>query len=162
MATKPKIKIVDDSFIRDKIDILYENTNQILLVKWSISMAKHILDLVGFDYRTSDVIIEGFKVIEMWQSGKARMHDVRQSGFKVHKLARETKSTVHQTALRVVGQAIASGHMREHSMVASDYAIKVINLQFSNDLDLITKERKWQLEELITIIDTNEQNSPVN
>ncbi len=87
---------------------------------------------------------------------------VRQSGFKVHKLARETKSTVHQTALRVVGQAIASGHMREHSMVASDYAIKVINLQFSNDLDLITKERKWQLEELITIIDTNEQNSPVN
>ncbi len=162
MSTKPKIKIVDDSIIRNKIDTLYENTSQIILVKWSISMAKHILDLVGFDYKTSDIIIEGFKVNEMWQSGKARMHDVRQAGFKVHKLAKETKSTVNQTALRVVGQAIASGHMREHSMVASDYAIKVINLQFANNLDLITKERKWQLEELMMIIDTDEQDSSAN
>lgn len=162
MATKPKIKIVDDSFIRDKIDTLYEKTNRVLLAKWSISMAKHIFDLVGFDYKTSEVIIEGFKVNEMWQIGKARMYDVRQSGFKVHKLARETKSTLHQTALRVAGQAIASGHMPEHSMVASDYAIKVINLQFANDLDLITRERKWQLEELMIIIDTNEQNSLTN
>lgn len=41
-------------------------------------MTKHILELVGLDYKQIDVILEGFKVNEMWQSGIDRMHDVRQ------------------------------------------------------------------------------------
>ena len=40
------------------------------------------------------------------------------------------------------------GHMIEHAMVASDYAIKTIGLITNNDIDAITKERKWQLNEL--------------
>ena len=156
MSTKPKIKIVDDSILREEIDNLYETTNQVLLAKWSLSIAKHILVLVGMDYESIDVILEGFEANEMWQSGNARMHDVRQSGFKIHKLARETENEVHKTALRVVGQAVGSGHMREHSMVASDYATKVIGLLSANDLGSITKERMWQLEELKKIIICNE------
>lgn len=159
MSTKPKIKIVDDSILREEIDNLYETTNQVLLAKWSLSIAKHILVLVGMNYESVDVILEGFEVNEMWQSGNARMHDVRQSGFKIHKLARETENEVQQTALRVVGQAVGSGHMREHSMVASDYAIKVIGLLSANDIGSITKERMWQLEELKTIIKSNELTS---
>ncbi len=159
MSTKPKIKIVDDSILREEIDNLYETTNQVLLAKWSLSIAKHILVLVGMNYESEDVILEGFEVNEMWQSGNARMHDVRQSGFKIHKLARETENEVQQTALRVVGQAVGSGHMREHSMVASDYAIKVIGLLSANDIGSITKERIWQLEELKTIIKSNELTS---
>ena len=46
------------------------------------------------------------------------------------------------------GQAVASGHMREHAMVASDYAIKTIGLISSNDIQDITTEREWQLNEL--------------
>ncbi|MEX1308059.1 MAG: putative immunity protein, partial [Eubacteriales bacterium] len=122
MPTKPKIKIADHSRIREEIDHLYETTNQVLLAKWSLSIAKHILLIADIDYQSIDVILEGFKVNEMWQSGNARIHDVRQSGFKVHKLARETENEIHKTALRVVGQAVGSGHMREHAMVASDYA----------------------------------------
>nr|WP_308743365.1 hypothetical protein [uncultured Anaerocolumna sp.] len=38
--------------------------------------------------------------------------------------------------------------MREHAMVASDYAIKTIDLISSNDIEAITKEREWQLNEL--------------
>jgi hypothetical protein len=146
---------LDDSIIREEIDNLYEITNQVILAKWSLSIAKHILVLIGIDYNSVDVILEGFEVNEMWQSGNARMYDVRQSSFKVHKLARETNNKVYQTALRVVGQAVASGHMREHSMVASDYAVKVIGLLSSNNLNSITQERKWQLEELKKIIKSN-------
>lgn len=155
MATKPKIKIVDDSTLREEIDELYEIANQIILAKWSLSIAKHILLLVGIDYKSVNVIVEGFQVNEMWQSGEARMHDVRQSGFKIHKLARESDNEIHKTALRVVGQAVGSVHMREHSMVASDYAIKVIGLLTSNDNNAISKERKWQLKELKNIISGN-------
>ena len=48
------------------------------------------------------------------------MHDVRQAGFKVHKLTRKSKDTILEIALRVVGQAIGIGHMKEHATVASD------------------------------------------
>jgi len=156
LSTKPKIKIVDDPIIREMIDNLYEATSQVHLAKWSLSIAKHSLDLVGIQYESVDIILEGFEVNEMWQSGKARMHDIRKSGFRIHKLARETNNILHQTALRVVGQAVGSGHMREHSMIASDYAIKIIGLLTSNDLVSITKERKWQLEELKRINKSNE------
>jgi len=73
------------------------------------------------------------------------MHDVRQAGFKVHKLARESTDIITQNALRVVGQAIGTGHMREHAMVASDYAVKVINLKFAEDMEAVKKEREWQI-----------------
>ena len=148
MSTKVKIKIEDNSELRTKIDELYEKTNQVDLAKWSLLMAKHILDIVDIDYHSVEEIVNGFKVNELWQIGEARMHDVRQAGFKIHKLARDSDSDIKKTALRVVGQAVGSGHMREHAMVASDYTIKTINLISPNDFDAITKEREWQLNEL--------------
>ena len=89
--------------------------------------------------------MDGFTTNEKWQIGEARMHDVRQAGFKVHKLARESKDTVLQAALRVAGQAIGTGHMREHAMVASDYAIKVVNLKYPNDMEAVKELREWQI-----------------
>lgn len=46
---------------------------------------------------------------------------------------------------RVIGQAVASGHMKEHGMVASDYAIKLINLMYPCDMSKVIEERQWQL-----------------
>lgn len=148
MPTQVKIKIKDNSELRMKIDELYEKTNQVDLAKWSLLMAKRILDIVGIDYHSVDEVVNGFKVNELWQIGEARMHDVRQAGFKIHKVARESNSEIKKTALRVVGHAVGSEHMREHAIVASDYAIKTINLISPNDFDAITKEREWQLNEL--------------
>lgn len=148
MPTQAKIKIKDNSELRAKIDELYEQTSQVDLAKWSLLMAKHILDIVGIDYNSVDEIAEGFNVNKLWQEGKARMYDVRQAGFKIHKLARECDCEIRKTALRVAGQAVGSGHMREHAMVASDYAIKTIGLISSNDFTAITQEREWQLNEL--------------
>ena len=148
MTTKVKIKIKDNSELREQIDELYEEISQVDLAKWSLLMAKHILDIVDIDYNSIEEIVDGFMVNELWQTGNARMHDVRQSGLKIHKIARECESEIKKTALRVTGQAVASGHMREHAMVASDYAIKTIGLISSNDIDAITFEREWQLNEL--------------
>ena len=76
------------------------------------------------------------------------MYDVRQIGFKIHKIAREQKNELDKNIIRVIGQAVASGHMREHSMVTSDYAIKVINLLYNDDIEKIKEERIWQLGKL--------------
>ena len=73
------------------------------------------------------------------------MHDVRQVGFAVHKLARQASDELTTAVLRVVGQVIGTGHMPDHAMVASDYAIKVINLLYPSDRAAITHERQWQV-----------------
>ena len=76
------------------------------------------------------------------------MFDVRQAGFKVHQLAKSCNDPISQAALRVIGQAVGSGHMREHAMVASDYAIKTINLKFPSDMSAVRAEREWQITAL--------------
>ncbi len=149
MTTQVKIKIKDNVKLRSEIDELYENIDEISLAKWSLKIAKRILCVSDIDYKNINVIVEGFKVNKLWQKGKARMHDVRQASFKIHKLAHDSNSEIQKSAFRSVGQAVASGHMKEHAMVASDYAIKTIGLVTNNDMDTITKERKWQLNELI-------------
>lgn len=81
MPTKVKVKIEDNGKLRIKIDELYEKTNQVNLAKWSLLMAKHVLDIVGIDYYSIEEIVNGFKVNELWQICEARKHDVRQAGF---------------------------------------------------------------------------------
>ena len=148
MATRPKIKIVDNSELRAEIDNLYEQNNQIDLAKWAINCAKHILTLSDneeFDKKTID---NGFRINELWQTGNATVHEVRQAGFKIHEVARQCKSEIAKNAIRACGQAVGVGHMREHAMVCSDYAIKTIQLAFPDQIDKISQERKWQLIEL--------------
>ena len=148
MPTKPKIKIEDDSELRAEIDQLYEITDQVELAKWSIKCAKHILPLSKVESIEMTDIENGIRVNELWQIGKAGVSEVRQAGFKIHAIARSCETEVAKNAIRTVGQAVGVGHMKEHAMVCSDYAIKTIQLAFSNAKERITEERKWQLKTL--------------
>lgn len=148
MATRTKIKIVDNSDLRAEIDNLYEQNNQIDLAKWAIRCAKHILTLSDDEEFDKKIIENGFRINELWQTDNATVHEVRQAGFKIHEVARHCKSEITKNAIRACGQAISVGHMREHAMVCSDYAIKTIQLAFPDQIDKILQERKWQLHEL--------------
>jgi len=148
MATRTKIKIVDNSVLRAEIDNLYEQTNQIDLAKWAIKCAKHVLTLSEDEEFDETAIENGFRINELWQTGNATVHEVRQVGFKIHKIARQCKSEITKNAIRTCGQAVGVGHMRKHAMVCSDYAIKTIQLAFPDQTDKISQERKWQLKEL--------------
>ena len=146
--TVRKIKIIDDDKIRNEIDQLYEKQQQKILAKWSLEIAHHIIEITNFDISKYPEIKEGFDINELWQKGKVRMYDVRQIGFKIHKIARLQQNELDKNIVRIIGQAVASGHMREHSMVTSDYAIKVINILYNNDTEKTKEERIWQLEKL--------------
>lgn len=49
-------------------------------------------------------------------------------------------------ARRVFAQVIVTGHLRGHAIVSADYAIKVINLKYPNDMDVIITEREQQIQ----------------
>ena len=166
MATRTKIKIVDNSDLRAEIDNLYEQTNQIDLAKWAIKCAKHILRLSNEEFDKT-VIENGFRINELWQTGNATVHEVRLAGFRIHEVARQCKSEITKNTIRASGQAVGVGHMREHAMVCSDYAIKTIQLAFPEQIDKILQERKWQLNELnntnnMTMLRENKSNHEWN
>lgn len=148
MATKTKIKIIDNTSLRAEIDELYEQTNHINLAKWAIKCAKHILLLTELKKIDISLIDYGFKINELWQTGNASVREVRQAGFKIHEVARLSKIELEKNAFRTVGQAISVGHMKEHAMVCSDYAIKTIQLAFPDQMNKISQERQWQFDEL--------------
>ena len=134
--------------MRAEIDELYEQANQVDLSKWAINCAKRVLPLAEFEKTDLLFVEKGFRIVELWQIGKASVHEVRQAGFKIHELARHCTSEIGICALRTVGQAVGIGHMREHAMVCSDYAIKTLQLAFPDQIDKISQERQWQLSEL--------------
>jgi hypothetical protein len=146
MTTKAKIKINDVIELRQELDSLYEQAAQVTLARWALSLAKHIMELADYRGIDNEAIVNGFSVNQAWQSGQARVHDVRQAGFRIHRLARECDDELPRTVLRVVGQAVGTGHLREHAIVASDYAVKVINLLHPGDLEAVARERQWQIE----------------
>lgn len=148
MPTKVKIEINDIPEFRVALDSIYEAKTQIQLAQWALKLAEHILSLVGYPYGNDPVIQNGFYINRQWQTGAARMFDVRQAGFKVHQLAKACNDPIIQAALRVAGQAIGTGHMQEHAMVASDYAIRVINLKYPGDIGAVKAEREWQIKTL--------------
>lgn len=153
MPTKAKIKILDDAELRTMLDSEYEIASQIKMCKYALTLAKHILEFVHFEDMDNMFIQDGFKTNDEWQRGNARMHDVRQAGFRIHQMAKTSDNLLIQTSLRVVGQAVATGHMKEHAMVASDYAIKVINIKYPNNLMAVQQERKWQIDTINSIKD---------
>lgn len=148
MATKTKIKIIDNSTLRAEIDALYEQANQICLSNWAIKCVRHILQFSENSKVNSKVIDNGFTIIELWKTGKARVYEVRQAAFKIHEVARNCESEIEKNAMRTVGHAVAVGHLKQHAMVCSDYAIKTIQLISPENFDKITEERQWQLNEL--------------
>ena len=70
------------------------------------------------------------------------------SVFKIHEEARKCKTEIARSVLRTVGQAVGVGHMREHAMVCSGYAVKTVQLHSDNDIEKIREERIWQIKEL--------------
>ncbi len=89
--TKPKIKINDDSKLREVLNQEYETASQIQLCEYALMLAAHIRELVESSNLDNEIIEEGLFINEQWQKGNARVHDLRQASFKIHKLERQAK-----------------------------------------------------------------------
>ncbi|ANU28528.1 putative immunity protein [Planococcus versutus] len=148
MESKLKLNIVDRAEVRREIDELTNQTSQVDLSKWAISIAQHAYLALTNDFPYKAKLESEINVNKQWQQGRATVHQVRQAGFSVHKIARECEDETTKAVIRAIGQAISTGHMKAHALIASDYAIKAVGLYSNDNLHLITEERTWQLAEL--------------
>lgn len=148
MESRAKLRIDDHDGRRAELETLAAQATQVTLDRWALELAKHALALAGFAWSGCAVVGEGFAISEAWQRGEARVCDVRRASLAVHRLAKACSDRVVQAALRTAGHAIATGHLRGHAMVASDYAVRTVNLLHPDDLRAAAAERDWQLRTL--------------
>lgn len=152
MPTIVKIKILDDIHLRTDLDNLYELASQIEMCQYSLYLCSHTLSLILLDHATSNIVLECIKIFKLFLQGKTSMQEVRQASFKIHAHAKAQDDMIKQTGLRVIGHAIATAHMKEHAMVASDYAIKVDNTLNNSNHHSATTLRRWQIETLTHVL----------
>ncbi|WP_148229434.1 putative immunity protein [Carnobacterium sp. 17-4] len=144
--SESKIKIIDNVELRNKIEDNLENLPQKSVAKWALKVATPILEYLD-SHLKNDVRVElGVEALEKRINGSINAYELRKIGFIVNELAKESKTEISKYAARSFAQAIATGHMRGHAMVSSDYAIKVVNHLTSNSPEASTKERRRQLE----------------
>jgi len=130
--------------LRKELISIYAKKSHIQLVEFGIMLTHHIIEVTHF---TPDALIHtAFEVSKKWLNSEVSINDVRQIGFKIHELARRSKDATIQTIYRVIGHALSSAHMKEHAIVASDYAIKVINLLYLDDIEAVKNEREVQIK----------------
>lgn len=146
--SKPKIKIIDNTELRNKIEEALEKIPQKLVAQWTLKVATPYLDYLDDHLKNDSRIHLGIETLQKRIDGSIRASDLRKVGFVVNELAKESKSDISKYSARSFAQAIATGH----ALVSSDYAIKETNVLTDNSTDSSTKERERQLNLIHEVI----------
>ena len=83
---------------------------------------------------------------------------IRKASLDAHAAAREGgEDNAARSAARAAGQAVATAHVRTHSMGSAIYALQAIYRATdpSNADSAIAKEQKWQYQHLLELIENN-------
>ena len=143
-----KLKILDDGEKRLELELVLEQLPQGQLARWAMKMASSFIALIDAEDESEKrkILTQVREVFQARLDGRASAYELRQAGFLANKLSQQAQSQIGKYAARVFAQAVATGHMRGHAIVAADYAIKVRNLQSPDDLQRAVKEREGQIE----------------
>ncbi|EGJ37457.1 putative immunity protein [Streptococcus sanguinis] len=143
-----KLKILDDSQKRLELEQILVQLPQKQLAQWALEHATRFMTLIdiGDDLKKQQILTQVQEVFEARLAGNVSAYELRKAGFLAQQLSQQAKSPVSKYAARVFAQAVATAHMRGHAIVSADYAVKVINLQSTDDMQAVIRERKQQIE----------------
>ncbi|ATW28306.1 hypothetical protein DCMF_02155 [Candidatus Formimonas warabiya] len=145
MQSVKVIKKIDDiPELKEILITISESKTHKQMSQYSLLLAKHILEIS--EVECCSAIAECFDINKKWQNGEAKFQDARQVAFMVNRLAREEKDPVKVKVLRAMGQVAATPHVKWHALVASEYAITLINVMYPKNLEEVKKEREIQIE----------------
>ena len=138
------IKKLDDiPELKETLISIYETKSHKDVSRYSLLLAEHVLALTGMP--RNETIESCFTVTRAWQGGTAKFQEARQVAFALHHLAREETNPVYVLVYRTLGQIAATPHVKRHALVASDYAVKLINRMFPGDLEKVREMREKQI-----------------
>ena len=142
-AVKLIRKIDDIPELKNELIAASEEKTHKEMSKYVLLLAEHILEISKID--RTEPIDECFIINQKWQDGEAKFQDARQVAFMINRLAREEDDPLKEKVLRAMGQVAATPHVKWHALVASEYAVTIINLLYPKDLDKVREEREFQI-----------------
>lgn len=141
------IKKIDDlpelkARLIDEFDLKSHDHQRIS--NFSLLLADHIFSLTGIV--PDDPMKAALDINLKWQSGEVKFQAARDVAFELHNLAREEKDPIKVKVYRILAQVAATPHVKRHALIASDYAITLINLMHPKDMEAVKQEREIQIE----------------
>ncbi|PAB00758.1 putative immunity protein [Enterococcus canintestini] len=141
-----KIKIIDNLAKRNELEHIVNKLPQRNLAIWARKNAEKFISYIdiGDAKQKNEIISKTTAILYKRIDAQINAFELRNAGFLANTLAKESVNEISKFSARVYAQAIATGHMRGHAIVSSDYAIKVINL-LRNNVDEAINERNKQI-----------------
>ena len=144
------IKKIDDiPELKDELIAVFESKSKKDISRYGLLLVQHVLNLTNV--QPCDAINESIDISRKWQEGKATYQETRQAAAMIPDLARVEKDPVKAKVLKVVGQVTLIPHVKRHALIASEYAITLINLMYPKNLEEVRKERKIQIDLMMIV-----------
>lgn len=127
------------------------------LAIWAIDCLNRILPLFAIKYPLEKTLDTAVVTLRKWINDEIKMWDARKYTYTVLSLAKEIEKydKPYSQIVRAASHCLATCHVHTHSEVTAMYvvsAIKLINKNNSNVVELIEEERKWQIIRLKELI----------
>ncbi len=96
------------------------------MMKWALRNVREVLDVLKINvtrdeqYRT--MVVEANRFL----TGFHKVSHMRHQALRMHEMARHEKDEVRLNLLRAYGHVIATAHVKEHALHATEYANKAL------------------------------------
>ena len=142
---------------------LVNETDKKTLAVWAIDCAGRVLPFFEKKYPDDPRPRNAFIALRVWIStGVFHMAEIRSASLAAHAAARKVgENNAARSAARAAGQAVATAHVRTHSLGAAIYAQQAVfrTADPCDAEDAVAKEREWQYRHLLFL---KEQSGPEN
>ena len=131
---------------------LIDKTDHKTLAIWSRDCAARVLHYFEDKYPSDKRPRQALETLQRWiDTGEFHMSVIRGASLGSHAAARDVgEDSPARSAARAAGQAVATAHVKTHSIGGATYALQAIDRDL-HDPEAVEKERAWQynhLEEL--------------
>ncbi len=134
---------------------LVGTTDKKILAVWAIDCAGRVLPYFEEQYPDDLRPRHALDALQKWiDTGIFRMKDIRKASLDAHAAAREVgEDNSARSAARAAGQAVATAHVKTHSIAASRYAQQAVyRAAGADDADVaVERERDWQYRHLVEL-----------
>jgi hypothetical protein len=139
----------------ERIVELVNKTDKKILAIWVIDCTKRVLPYFEKKYPKDHRPRNAIETLQTWiNTGIFKMAVIRKASLDAHAAAREVnEDNAARSAARAAGQAVATAHVKTHSIGTVIYVLQAIH-RASNPSDAFTavaKEREWQYQHLLRL-----------
>ena len=140
-------KVRDPRLVTIRRGGLLTDADHRLLAVWAATCAEHVLHLFEAEAPSDTRPRDAIDAARAWARGEMRMMEARARGGLAMGAARPLQGAA-RCAAYAAGQAACVGHVAEHDLGASAYAIKAAGAARPHEVDAGRLERDWQRDQL--------------